>query len=319
MAVRVDYLAKETGNNFWRNASLTLGTILTVAIALSLVGLAIGSQRAVGNLSGRFEDEIEFDIWLTDPVDNRADCDGDNEALRTTCEEQEAQYARTIARIENDLESSELVQEENFVDRAQTFIEFQEFFADSPQILDLVTQDAMPESFRVIPASTDPGLIEDFRERYVDEPGVRAVSAAEDLLENVQRFSQITGWLMNVAAGVAGLAASLLMYNSIRTAVFARRREIEVMSLVGASKWFIRIPFMLEAFIQGVIGATVSVLFVWAANRWFLPQIEEIGSTFQGLQLDVTDQIGIGLLLILAGGALGLVSSFVAVTKYLDA
>ncbi len=318
MAVRFDYLAKETGNNFWRNASLTLGTILTVAIALSLVGFAVGSQQSVDNLSSRFEDEIEFDIWLTDPVDNRADCEGDDEELRATCEEQEAQYQRTISRIQNDLNSSELVEEAPFVSRAQTFIEFQEFFADSPQILSLVTEEAMPESFRVIPASTDPGLIEDFRERYVDEPGVRAVSAAEDLLDNVQRFSRITAWLMNVAAVVAALAACLLMYNSIRTAVFARRREIEVMTLVGASKWFVRVPFMLEAFIQGVIGAAVGIAFVIAANRWFLPQVEQIGPTFQGLGLRFDQQLLIGLTLFFAGGLLGLVSAFVAVTKYLD-
>lgn len=318
MAVRFDYLAKETGNNFWRNASLTLGTILTVAIALSLTGLAVGSLFAVGNLSSRFEDEIEFDIWLTDPVDNRADCEGDDEELRATCEEQEAQYQRTIARIENDLEGSELVQAETFVTREQTFIEFQEFFEDSPQILSLVTEEAMPESFRVVPASTDPGLIADFRERYVDEPGVRAVSAAEDLLDNVQRFSRITTVLMTVAAAMAGLAASLLMFNSIRTAVFARRREIEVMTLVGASKWFVRVPFMLEALVQGLLGAAVGVLLVVGADRWFLPQFEEIGPTFQGLELFASQLVVIGIGLFFVGGLLGLLSAFVSVTKYLD-
>ncbi len=319
MAVRLDYLVRETTNNLARNLSLTLGTILTVTIALTLVGLALVSSQGVGNLSERYQKEVEFIIWLKDPVSDRSACEGSDEVARAECESAVARYEQTKTLIQKDLDSSEAVERADFINQEQTFIEFQAYYAESPQILELVTVESMPESFKVVPKSTDSGVIEDFRERYADEPGVRSVSAAEDLIEDVQRFSNLSGNLMRIAAIVAMIASSLLMYNSIRTAVFSRRREIEVMSLVGATKWFIRVPFMFEALFQGVVGAFVGVFFVIVTNIALLPRIEDIGPRFVGLQLGTGDLVVISVILLVAGAALGSLASLVAVSKYLDA
>jgi cell division transport system permease protein len=125
---------------------------------------------------------------------------------------------------------------------------------------------------------------------------------------------------MLFAAMLAAVAAAMLMYNSIRTAVFARRREIEVMRLVGATKWFIRIPFMLEGLLQGLIGALVAVLAVVGLNLAFDNFFTDLGSfVFQDFALEIAGLVQIGGFLLVAGALLGAFSAGLAVTRYLDA
>ena len=112
----------------------------------------------------------------------------------------------------------------------------------------------------------------------------------------------------------------MLMYNTIRTALFARRREVEVMRLVGASNWFIRVPFMLEGLVQGVAGAGIAGLVVFGLNRLLRNQI--VGVDFRLLESFVLapgEVAPIAMWLLLAGAAIGFVGSGVAVTRYLDA
>jgi cell division transport system permease protein len=110
------------------------------------------------------------------------------------------------------------------------------------------------------------------------------------------------------------------MYNSIRTAVFARRREIEVMRLVGATKWFIRIPFMLEGLLQGLIGAFLSIFSVFGLNKAFDNFFGGLDSfVFRDFALPSSDILVIGGSLMVVGALLGAIGAGVAVTRYLDA
>jgi len=318
MAINANYLTKETVRNFLRNPSLTIATVLTVAIALTMIGLALVMNEGVKNLSEKYSEEVVFSIWLQDPVSDRSTCQGEDEVLRAQCEADDIKYQNNITAIRNDLESSKLVKSQLFIDREQTFIEFKKYYEDSPEITELVNVNVMPESFKVTPIDTDPAIIKDFREKFAGKPGVRTIQAAEDLIEDVVRFTSVTRWLMWFAAGIAFIASAMLMYNSIRTAVYARRKEIEVMVLVGATKWFVRIPFMFEALLQGLIGALVSIVFVMLINYGLIPEIESIGSRFEGMQLG-GELIVISAGLLTVGAGLGAVAAGVTVSKYLDA
>jgi cell division transport system permease protein len=125
---------------------------------------------------------------------------------------------------------------------------------------------------------------------------------------------------MLVAAVAAAAASGLLMYNSIRTAVFARRREIEVMRLVGATKWFIRIPFMLEGLLQGLIGAFLSIFTVFAVNKLTDRFFQNLDSyVFRDFAVPTSQVLYIGAILMIVGALIGAVGAGVAVTRYLDA
>jgi cell division transport system permease protein len=112
----------------------------------------------------------------------------------------------------------------------------------------------------------------------------------------------------------------MLIWNTIRTAMFARRREIEVMKLVGATNWFIRIPFMVEGLIQGLLGAIVACGFVWTANSFWSSNVIGKISVVDLQQLQVSSgELRLTCLYLLLGGALvGAIGSGIAVTRFLD-
>ena len=152
------------------------------------------------------------------------------------------------------------------------------------------------------------------------DPAALGIDADGDNIKAISTFSRGSSQIMLFAALLSAVAAAMLMYNSIRTAVFARRREIEVMRLVGDTKWFIRVPFMLEGLLQGLIGAFLSIFSVWGLNRAFDNFFGGLDSfVFRDFALPNGQILGIGIALMIAGAILGAVGAGVAVTRYLDA
>ncbi len=297
MAIRADYLLKETGQNLIRNPSLSLATILTVAVSLSLMGVALLVQQGVGRINTSFKDEVEFIVWLDVNV-------------------QQSQ----IESIDDFLASNPYVDGRFFIDREATFQEFQNFFADEPELLQLVEPDQLPMSFQVQPSDTDVELIRQIGNEIETIPGVQDVEFASDNIRAISTFSSGSSTVMAAAAIAAAAASALLMYNSIRTAVFARRREIEVMRLVGATKWFIRIPFMLEGLLQGLLGAVLSIFSVFAVNKLLSGFFDDLQSyIFRDFAVPTAQVLTIGGVLLIVGALIGAAGAGVAVTRYLDA
>ncbi len=201
---------------------------MTVAVSLSLMGASLLVQQGVGRINNVFKDEVEFIVWMDVGV-------------------QQEQIDAT----EDFLDKSIYVREIRYVDQEQTYAEFQSYFADEPEILELVEPDQLPTSFQVTPQDADVESIRAIADEIQILAGVDEVEFASDNIKAISTFSRGSSQIMLFAALLSAVAAAMLMYNSIRTAVFARRREIEVMRLVGATKWFIRIPFMLEGLPRG--------------------------------------------------------------------
>ncbi len=297
MAFRADYLLRETGQNLFRNPSLSIATILTVAVSLSLMGASLLVQQGVGRINTLFEDEVEFIVWL--------DVGVEQEQIEATSDF---------------LQSSPFVRSIRYVDQEATFDEFQNFYADEPEILELVESDQLPTSFIVTPNDANVAFIQSLGEEIEPLPGVDEVEFATDNIRAISTFSRGSSQIMLFAALLSAVAAAMLMYNSIRTAVFARRREIEVMRLVGATKWFIRIPFMLEGLLQGLIGAFLSIFSVFGLNKAFDNFFGSLDSfVFRNFALPSSQILVIGGSLMLVGAALGAIGAGVAVTRYLDA
>jgi cell division transport system permease protein len=296
MAIRVDYIAKETGNNLVRNPSLTVASILTVAVSLALFGAALLVERGVQRLDTRFQDGVEFIIWM-----------------------QPEATQEQIDAVERALESSPGVSRARYVTREETFVEFQEFYQDQPEVLTAVTSDILPTSWRVVPEIADADVVRQLGDEFRTLPGVRHVDYALEQIENLNRLFDTLTKAMLAVAGVSAVASALLMYNTIRTALFARRREVEVMKLVGATNWFIRIPFMLEGLIQGITGALFSVFAVYGLNRFLRNFFQEGGlELLNSFAIDSGQVSTIAIILLVLGAVMGAVGSGIAVSRYLD-
>ena len=122
-----------------------------------------------------------------------------------------------------------------------------------------------------------------------------------------------------IVAGIVGLIVLFIIVNTIRLATFARRREIEVMKLVGASNWFVRVPFMAEGFVQGVIGAGFAVGFMWGGKILLMNVTDRDGDNlFSTFRVTNTDALGIAIVVILVGALIGTLGSVIGLRRFLD-
>jgi cell division transport system permease protein len=296
VALKLDYVTRETLINLRRNLLLTTASMVTVAVSLSMVGVAFLLRYGVDNATERWKNGIEFEVFMN---------------LDAT----QAQKDR-IAR-ELDPAQNPDVKRVRFVGRDEQFRLFRDFFANQPEY-EIVRKEDLPESYRVAPNIKDAAVIQAISDRLAKEPGVKQVAFPGQEVGRALRTSNGLQLAMFVIALVLFLASSLLIFNTIRMAIFARRREIEVMKLVGATNWFIRVPFMVEGLAQSVVGALGAFAAIYSLQRplshWIVSTFEQ----FAGFNVHSGEVLTIGFIVVCVGSLIGATSAGVAVTRFLD-
>lgn len=296
MAIKATYISREVGINLTRNVTLTLATIATVAVSLTLVGTAVLISRGVEDAQQQFQGGVEFIVFM-----NPNATEAQIEAVRT------------------ELDDNPQVRDAEFCDQQCAFEEFQRLFEDDPALLQSVTADILPPSFRVKPVDADSDAVAALGEVFEGAPGVREVAFSSEAVKQVEGFYNFLSNRSYWAAFLLVIAATLLVLNTIQMAIFNRRRDIEVMKLVGATNWFIRVPFMLEGLIQGLLGAGVAV----ALTRLFIGDLENQaqGGDAAGILSNFNVQSGdytfATVVLVAAGAAISLIGSGIAVSRFL--
>ncbi|MBW3614823.1 MAG: permease-like cell division protein FtsX [Actinobacteria bacterium] len=292
MAISVDYVVRETATNLRRNLLMTTAAILTVAVSLSLVGAALLLRQGVTRATLQWQGGVELSIFL-------------NPDIATTQRDG----------IKAQLDAMPEVRRVAYVDQEAAYTEFKQMFANSPDMVESVSAKDLPPSFRVVPRQ--PELTEIVGQRFNKREGVKEVVYAEDMVETLINF---TDFLQNVIFAVAGvllLSAALLILNTIRMAIFARRREVAVMKLVGATNWFIRVPFMLEGMVQGVVGAAASFLML-VVSRGLIASALEGNQLIEQFVVSSADVMGTGFFILGMGALVGGAGSALAVSRFLD-
>lgn len=297
MALNVNYVARETGQNLGRNPTLTVASVITVAIALTLAGVALLVGEGVDKLAGKFRNDVQIIIFLRPDV----------------TEEQ-------VEAIRASLEENPEVAEASYVDREEAFAEAQELFADQPTMRDLLRPEDVPTSFRVKPTNPDIDSVLALRSIFQRQAGVQEVTSAAEAIRAIQELSQKLSYGVYFAAAVSSITAVLLIYNTIRTAMFARRREIEVMKLVGATNWFIRVPFILEGMIQALLGGLLAIALLLGLNRVLFRSLaqNEFFELFEQFDFSNTTVVWQSIPLVLVGILIGAIGSGFAVGRFLD-
>jgi len=294
MAVKVDYVARETAANLRRNLLLTTASIMTVAVSLSLVGAALLLRQGVDNATGRWQEGVEFEVFMD--ADARPD---------------------QIDAVARELQQDSRVERIKYVSQAEQYEEFKILFNDTPEYLENVGPEVLPSSYRVVPSEKDAEAIQELGRAFETKPGVREVVFAKDTVDTVLRVSSVLNWGILIVAAILLFAAALLIFNTIRMAIFARRREIEVMKLVGATNWFIRIPFMIEGLVQGLVGAGSAFAVVYLLRNAAQDAIRSV-QIFDGFIVTTSQVASTGSFMIGVGALIGALGAGVAVTRFLD-
>jgi cell division transport system permease protein len=295
MALKVDYVAKETAINLRRNLTLTLATIVTIAVTLACVGAALLARQGVSRSNIQFKGGIQFIVFMNP--------DASNEQINA---------------VSRALNENPQVKSNQYLDHDAAFKEFKEIFADQPDLTNNITAADIPTNFKVQLKQADFNVVNTMVDQFQKQPGVKDVrAAAKQVKEQEDAFAKM-GTVLIVGAIIIGVASLVLIVNSIRIAMFARRREIEVMKLVGATNWFIRVPFMVEGMIQGLVGAALGIGIVAATRSFILPTLVDTGGVFAGFRLTAQDVRNTAIVLVFGGALVGVFGSAVAASRFLD-
>ncbi len=297
MALKLDYAVRETWTNLRRNVVTSVASVLCVTVSLSLVGVALMARQGVERATQRWQDGVEFIVFIS------PDATGDQ-----------------LDAVGSSLEENPLVERVSFFDQEQAYAEFSEMFADSPDMVETVTPDILPPSFRVVPINADTASVEELVAQYEVQPGVIRVARSTEAIAAIQALSNfLTVWGLAVAV-VLLVVAVLIILTTIQLAIFTRRREIEVMRLVGASKTFIRVPFMAEGLVQGLVGALLAIGVLRIFQPVFensLPSSDQL-PLFGELTFSGVEMFGTYVLLGVVGAGIGTAAAAIAVSWFLD-
>jgi cell division transport system permease protein len=232
--MRVNFVLSEVATGLRRNMTMTVAMILTTAISLGLMGTGLLIAGMISDMKEIYYDKVQVSIFLADDV----------------TDEQRAA-------IESELEGSSEVQSYIYESKDEAYERFQQQFSQQPELVENTPADALPESFRV--ELVNPERYEVIAAEFPSgENGVDQVRDEGDFLDRL--FSLLNG-ARNATIAVAvvqALAALLLISNTIQLAAFNRRNETNIMRLVGASRWYTQLPFILEAAIAGLIGGLLA-------------------------------------------------------------
>lgn len=255
--MRAQFVLSEIGVGLRRNLTMTFAVIISVALSLALFGAAVLMGQQVNAMKSFWYDKVNVTIYL---------CNKNDAGTSEGCSKG-AVTAQQKEQIQTDLEKMDrLVDTVHHETADEAYKHYREQYGDNA-IASIITPDQMQESFRV--KLKDPEKYEVIATAFAGRDGVHSVQDQRDILE--QLFSMMRG--LNVTAlvvmGLMLVIALMLIVNTVRVSAFSRRRETGIMRLVGASSFYIQMPFIMEAAFAGLLGGAVACVML-VLGRYFL-------------------------------------------------
>jgi cell division transport system permease protein len=209
---------------------MTIAMIITMAVSLTMLGAGLLLYNQVDVIEQHYQTNLEVVVYLNQDIDQA-----------------------TTDQINAELKESDLVAEVQYESKEEAYKRFKDTFEDTPDLVESVDAEALPPAFRVKmkDIADAPELIKQFKDRE----GVFQVTNQREILQQVFDILGGAQRLTLIIALVQGVAALMLVANTIQVAAYSRRREVAIMKLVGAPNWFVQAPFVLEAVFAGVIGS----------------------------------------------------------------
>jgi cell division transport system permease protein len=273
--------------------------VLTTAISLGLVGTGLLAVRTIDRTEQLYSDRFEVQVTLT------ADVSGtDLDCSQPIC-----------TGLRDTLERSPLVESVRFQSQQEAYEHFQELFAGQA-LADVARPQSLPATLRVRLADQQAGA-DAVRQAMDGQVGVRNVidqrEVVSKLFDMIGNFRDVTFAL----AVVQAIAALLLISNTVQVSAFTRRTEVGVMRLVGATRWYTQLPFLIEAVVTGVVGALIAVGGLLAGKFLFIDELLS-GIVANGVvpPVELADIIWVAPILVMIGGGIAAVTGYATLRMY---
>jgi cell division transport system permease protein len=297
--MRASFVFSEVLTGLRRNVTMTVAMILTTMISLALLGGGLLVVRMIDKTQQVYEEEIDVNVYLTNDISaNDPECDAD-----------------PCAALMSDMEADPQVEAITFQSRDEAFERAQLLFEAQPELLKLIRPQSLPASFNV--TLVHPDRPEAFIQTYSGEVGVDSVVDESEYLDRL--FDAFNG-VRNLTFAIAlfqAVAALLLISNTVQVSAFTRRTEVGIMRLVGATRWYTQLPFLLEAVVAGVVGAVLAIGLLVLVKLWFLDRV--MGGLFESGVIRSIDGIDILLVapwLLLTAVGISAITGYVTLRLY---
>ncbi|MCH9666546.1 MAG: permease-like cell division protein FtsX [Actinomycetia bacterium] len=294
--MRFGFLINEVLTGLRRNVTMTVAMILTTAISIGLFGGGLLVVRLADQSLAIYLDRVESQVFLTNEVS----------ASDPTCDADPCKALRSQIEARDDVRSVRYLNRDDAYDDA---------IRKFPQYKDVAGRDAFPASFVV--KLIDPERHKEFDDAMAGQPGVLNVLNQKDLIDRL--FAVLDG-LSNAAFAVAlvqAIGAVLLIANMVQVAAYTRRTEIGIMRLVGASRWYTQLPFLVEAMLAAFLGVLIAIAGLIGVRALFLENaLDQFYQANLIARIDYADILYIAPILMFLGVAMAGVTAYVTLRLY---
>jgi cell division transport system permease protein len=297
--VRSDFVVREVLTGLRRNVTMTIAMVLTTAISLGLVGTGLLAVRTIDRTEELYSDRVEVQVALTSDVSA-----ADPDCSRPVC-----------SALKNTLQTSPLVASVRYENQQEAYERYKQLFAGQ-SLADVVRPQSLPATLRVKLADQQAGAAA-VKQAMTGQVGVRNVIDQRDV---VAKLFDFLGGVRNVTFALAlvqAIAALLLISNTVQVSAFTRRTEVGVMRLVGATRWYTQLPFLIEAVVTGVIGALIAVGGLLVGKILFIDSLLS-GIVSNGVvpPIQISDILWVSPILLMIGAGIAAVTGYVTLRLY---
>lgn len=294
--MRFSFLLSEVLTGLRRNVTMTVAMILTTAISIGLFGGGLLVVRLADNSRAIYLDRVETQVFLPSDIS----------ANDPTCQSGSCAALRDLIDARSDVKAWQFLNSSDAYDDA---------IRKFPQFKDVASKDTFPASFIV--KLENPEQHEEFDAAMLGHPGVDHVLNQKELIDRL--FAVLNG-LSNAAFAIAlvqAVGAVLLIANMVQVAAYTRRTEVGIMRLVGASRWYTQLPFLVEAVVAATVGVVLAVVGLILVRALFMDRA--LSQFYQAnliARIDYADILYISPLLLLAGAAMAAATAYVTLRLY---
>jgi cell division transport system permease protein len=293
MRFNLGFFLREAIKNIRLNLLMSITAITTTFICILVLGVGLLVSSHIEGVIGSVREDVSVEAFF--PEDASQD---------------------EINKVRSAVEGYPEVSSVNYVSEEEALATFKETFAEKPEIYEGIDPGVLPASLQL--QLKDPAAADEVAQRLLEEHGFtdENLSYPQQTIERLNKVTSYMIWGLYGATTLFLISSVLLISNAIRLSIFARRKEIEVMKLVGASDSFVRTPFVFEGLVQGLIGAGLAALTVVWINSLFVDWARE-ALPFVPISGDAVNTLFILVALVGAGVVIGVVGSFLSVTRFL--
>lgn len=301
--MRFSFFLSEALGSMRRNWVMAMAAVITVFISTAILGAVLVTRDNLNQGATSLKNRVMIEVFIKDDA---------------TPEQTQA--------LERKIQGMNDVKSYKYISKEEALRRFRERFGE--RIVANLPINPLPASYEIQVKDAD--RVDSVAQQFFDDPTVdndpgthNGVKYAKETVRKMLGTISLIEKGMWVTTGIFAAAAVLLISTTVRLSIFARRREVEIMRLVGATNWFIRWPFVLEGFITGLVGAMLAAAFVWVGNWGIAGWIESSQIDFLSLRVfrmwwqGGTWPLGLMPSLAILGALLGAVGSLVALRRYL--